>query len=181
MPTHVALLRAVNVGGYNTVKMSELCALFSKLGLGNTKSLLNSGNVVFDGGAKDTKALETLLEAATTKRFGVTVDYMVRTRDEWKKLIAKNPFTGEAKTDPQRLGASVLKSAPARGAEQALRDVIVARGGRETARVIGSCAYIFYPDGFGKASITPAIIEKALGTRGTARNWNTVLKIAALL
>src|SRR5437868_3296453 len=98
---HIALLRAVNVGGNNAVKMSELCEMFGDLGFADAKSLLASGNVVFDAGKRDSKKVEAMLEDATAKRFGIQIDYMVRTSAEWKQLVAKNPFAAEAKKIPQ--------------------------------------------------------------------------------
>jgi uncharacterized protein (DUF1697 family) len=178
MPSHVALLRAINLAGKNMVRMSELCALFGEEGFPNAKSLLNSGNVVFDGGARDSAAIEKKLELATAKRLGVSTDFMVRTAAQWKKLVSANPFAREAKDDPGRLVAFVLKTTPARGAEAHLTEAI---RGREYARVIGSCAYIVFPDGQGRSKLTPAVIERALGARGTARNWNTVLKLLTVL
>ena len=178
MPTHVALLRAINLAGKNVVKMSDLCALFGELKFANVRSLLNSGNVVFDGGIRDAANLEAQLEAATAKTLGVETTYVVRTATEWKQLVAKNPFAREAKEDPARLIAFVLKQPPAMGAEQALNAAVK---GREVGRVVGKCAYIHYPDGQGRSKLTAAVIEKALGMPGTARNWNTVLKLLAAL
>lgn len=175
---HIALLRAVNVAGHNMVSMRELRALFAELGFKDAKSLLQSGNVVFDGGARDAKKLEKLLEDATKKRLGVETDFFVRSAEQWKRIVAALPFKKEAKEDPQRLAAFVLKDAPARGAEAKLGEAIK---GREYARVIGACAYIVYPDGFGRSKLTNAVVEKALGVRGTARNWNTVLKLLSAL
>ncbi len=175
---HIALLRAVNVAGYNKVGMQDLCALFAELGFKDAKSLLQSGNVVFNGGARDTKKIEKLLEDATKKRLGVETDYFVRSAEQWKRIVAALPFEKEAKEDPARLAAFVLKDSPPRGTEQKLNDAIK---GCEYARVIGSCAYIVYPDGMGRSKLTNAVVEKALGVRGTARNWNTVLKLLSAL
>jgi len=177
-PTHVALLRGINLAGKRSVKMADLCALFTKLGFTDVKSLLNSGNVVFAAKGRTTAQIEKVLEEATAKHLGIETDYMVRTAAEWRAIIAANPFPREAKTDPARLVAGVLKTTPPKGAEQALNDAIV---GREVARVIGSVAYIYFPDGQGRSKLTPAVTDRSLGTRGTARNWNTVLKIGALL
>lgn len=158
--------------------MADLCAVFDEVGFPGAKSLLQSGNVVFDAGARDTKKLEKLLEDATAKTLGVETTYIVRTAAEWKRLVAANPFTREAKEDPARLVAFVLKTEPPKGAEQALNSAVK---GREVGRVVGACAYIHYPDGQGRSKLTTAVIEKTLGRPGTARNWNTVLKVFSLL
>jgi uncharacterized protein (DUF1697 family) len=174
--TYIALLRAINVGG-RWLPMAELRKTFEKLGFKDAKTLLQSGNVVFESDKRSTAELEKLLEAGTEKHHKLQVDYMIRTAQEWTGIIAANPYPKEAKSDPQRLVVSALKAAPKAGAEAALQAAIK---GRETVRVIGKNAYLYYPDGQGESKLTPAVIERHFGTRGTARNWNTVLKLQAL-
>ena len=103
---------------------------------------------------------------------------MVRSAAEWDDAVAQNPLRGEAKRDPAHLVAMVLKEAPSGTAVKALQAAIV---GREVVRAGGKQLYITYPDGQGRSKLTNAVIEKHLGTRGTARNWNTVLRLAALV
>jgi uncharacterized protein (DUF1697 family) len=176
MTVFIALLRAVNVGGSGKVAMSDLRAMAADMGLEAPRTLLQSGNLVFS--AKDKAAfLESSLEAETARRFGLKTAYLVRTAAEWHELIAANPFPKEAKADPAHLVAMPLKRAPDTAAVQALREAIK---GRETVECIGRTLYLVYPDGIGTSKLTIAIIERKLGTVGTGRNWNTVLKLAAL-
>jgi uncharacterized protein (DUF1697 family) len=173
---HIALLRAVNVGGTGKVPMAELKAMFAKLGFADAKTLLQSGNVVFDGGKRAPADLEALLEKETEKKFKVRPDYFIRTATAWKKLVAANPFGREAEADPGRLVVLPFKKKPT-GDIKALRAAIK---GKETVELLGRELYAYYPDGQGNSKLTSALIEKHLGARGTARNWNTVLKLAAL-
>lgn len=175
---HIALLRGINVGGRNLIAMADLRAMTDGLGLGPAKTLLQSGNLVFDGGKRSTSTLEKTLEAETQTRFGHAIDFMVRTAAEWDALIADNPFPDEAENDPSHLVALVLKGEAAPAKVRALQAAI---RGREVVRGSGRHLYLTYPDGIGDSKLTNAVIDKALGVRGTARNWNTVLKIAALL
>jgi uncharacterized protein (DUF1697 family) len=121
--------------------------------------------------------IERLLEAASTRHLGVTTDYFVRTAKEWQAMIAANPFPREAKTDPARLLMMTLRSAPSPAQVKALQESIA---GDELVKAEGRHAYFVYPDGVGRSKLTIQKIEKALGTRGTARNWNTVLKLGEL-
>jgi uncharacterized protein (DUF1697 family) len=174
---HVALLRAVNLAGLNKVSMADLKALFAGLGFEDAQTLLQSGNVVFGGGNTTTAALEQTLERAAAQQLGVDTDFFVRTAKEWQAIIDANPFPREARDDPSHLLAVIVKDELAVTNVTALQKAIV---GREVVRATGRCAYIVYPDGIGRSRLTSAVIEKKLGTRGTARNWNTVLKLSAL-
>lgn len=178
MSAFVALLRGVNVGGHAMVAMADLRAMLATLGFDNPRSLLNSGNLVFESSARSPAQLARTLETETKKRLSVAPDYFVRTGKEWQAVIAANPYRAEAKRDPGHLIVMFLKDAPGAKAVKELRAVIV---GREILRVNGRHAYIVYPDGMGTSRLTNTLIEKKLGTRGTARNWNTVLKLDAMV
>ena len=174
---HIALLRAVNLAGFNKVGMADLRELLVGLGFTDARTLLQSGNIVFSGGNKTTAALEQTLERAAAKQLGLDTDFFVRTANEWEAIIDANPFPREAKADPSHLLAVIVKGEVDPKNVIALQKAIV---GREVVRAKGRCAYIVYPDGIGRSKLTSALIEKKLGTRGTGRNWNTVLKLAAL-
>ena len=176
MASHIGLLRAINLAGINRVSMTELRALMTALGLADAQTLLQSGNVVFRSDASPDQ-LERQLEKAVAKRLGVQTDFFVRTAKEWRAIIEGNPFPKEAKADPGHLLAVVLKGDADAAKVVALQNAIK---GREVVRAKGRCLYVVYPDGVGRSRLTSAMIEKMLGTRGTARNWNTVLKLDAL-
>ena len=166
----IALLRAVNVGGRGMVGMADLRDLLTQLGFHNVRSVLQSGNLVFDA-PRARKNLEQLLEKESAARLGVETDFFVRTAAEWDAIIDANPFRKEAKDDPGRLVVLFLKSASdAATLHKAIK-------GPEVARGAGRQIYVYYPDGQGRSKLTNALIEKTLGTRATARNWNTVLKL----
>jgi uncharacterized protein (DUF1697 family) len=177
MSVHIALLRGINVGGHNMVAMSDLRDLFGALGLAGATSLLQSGNLVFQSGQLTGAALEHLLEVETAKRLNVSADYFVRSAAEWDKIVARNPFPEEAKNDPGHLVVMFLKKAPPAKRLDALQAAIE---GPEKISAAGKQLYIVYPAGIGRSKLTGALIEKTLGSRGSGRNWNTVLKLAAL-
>jgi uncharacterized protein (DUF1697 family) len=173
----VALLRAVNLAGHAKIAMADLRTLMDALKLQDGKTLLQSGNMVFRDATRTGAALEKLLARETSKRFGVTTDFFVRTADEWDEIVAHNPFPGEAKSDPSHLVLLCLTEAVTAAQVAALQSAIV---GHEVMRGHGREVYATYPDGIGESRLTTALIEKKLGTRVTGRNWNTVLKIQAL-
>jgi uncharacterized protein (DUF1697 family) len=177
MRTYIALLRGINIGGHNKVAMADLRTLVSKLGFVDVQSLLQSGNLVFRGGARSTAQIERLLEAELTKRFALEVVFFVRTAEEWGTLVARNPLREEAERDPSHFVAALFKEAPSAAK---VKELTAAITGPEVVRAKGREAYIVYPEDIGHSRLTTALIERKLGTRVTARNWNTVLKLQAL-
>ncbi len=175
--TYLALLRAVNLGSHQKVSMADLRSLLTDLGFADARSLLNSGNLAFRSRTRTGASLERLLETEAARRLDLNTDFFVRTAQEWDEVVARNPFPEEAKRDPGHLVVMVLKDAPDAKDVEALRAAIT---GPEIVRAGGRQAYIVYPAGIGKSRLTNVLIEKKLGTRGTGRNWNTVLKLAAI-
>jgi uncharacterized protein (DUF1697 family) len=157
--------------------MSDLRDLLGSLGFAGAKSLLQSGNLVFKSKGPTGEALERLLESETEKRTKVRVDYLVRTAKDWQAIINGNPFGEAAKRDPGHLVVMCLKTAPQ---AKDVKDLQAAIKGPEVCSALGKQLYVVYPDGIGPSKFSHTIIEKMLGTRGTGRNWNTVLKLGAL-
>ena len=180
MAEHIALVRGINVGGHRPVSMAVLRGWLEALGFEAVRTLLQTGNLVFRGGRRRGRALERYLEEEAARTLSLKTDFMVRTPLAWAELIAKNPFSRAAAATPARLHVFVLKTAPTRPAIAALDEAVAATGGPEEVRVDGAHLYALYPDGMGRSKLTGALIDRALGVRGTARNWNTVLKLAAL-
>jgi len=157
--------------------MADLRDLLGALGMQDARTLLQSGNAVFRSHVPAADKVERLLEDGAAKRLDLSTEFFVRSASEWARVIDANPFRDEAKRDPARLVVMVLKEAPERAAVAALQKAVK---GREQVRAKGREAFITYPDGQGRSKLTIALIERHLSTRGTARNWNTVLKLAAL-
>ena len=178
MTAYVALLRAVNVAGHNRVAMPALLEMLASLGFSGGRSLLQSGNLVFRADGRTGAELKQLLEAESAARLALQTDYLVRDAEEWRTMVAGNPFREEAERDPGHLVVMFLKEAPDADNAAALRAAI---RGPERVHVEGKHAYVVYPAGIGRSKLTTRLIEDKLGTRGTGRNWNTVLKLADLV
>ncbi|MFL5482193.1 MAG: DUF1697 domain-containing protein [Gemmatimonadaceae bacterium] len=173
MTTHIALVRGINVGGHRQVGMTDLRNFLAALGMENVRSLLQSGNLVFESKVRTGSELERFLESEALDRLSLEADFIVRTPDEWKAIIRQNPFRKEAEKDSGHLVVMFLKSEPD------VADIVALQGdirGREVVRAKGKHAYIYFPDGQGRSKLTHSVLEKRLG-RGTGRNWNTILKL----
>ena len=175
--SRVILLRGINVGGNTLVPMAKLRAYLESLGLADVQTLLNSGNAVARGGPGEAAALEKRLERDSERHLGVRVDFHVRTGSELQSIIDKNPFPTAGKEDPARLIVFFMRDGIPPPKLRALREAIK---GPETVAAVGRHLYAVYPEGMGRSKLTSILVERALGARGTARNWNTVLKLAAL-
>ena len=177
MPTYIALLRGINVGGHKKIAMSDLRGFAAELGFDDVRSLLQSGNLVLRGGGPAGVGLERLLEVEAEERLGLLTTFFVRTAKEWEAVIIRNPFREEAESDPAHLVVIFLKDVPRPHAVSALQSAIK---GPEVIRSGGRHLYVVYPAGIGRSRLTNKLIEDKLGTQGTGRNWNTVLKLAVL-
>ncbi len=158
--------------------MGDLREMCAAMGLENARTLLQSGNLVFQTEKPNVADLEKRLEAESAERLALKTDFFVRTTSDWKKIVKANPFAEAAKDDPGHLLVVFLKSGPDKDKFEALSAAVK---GREEIRAGDRCAYITYPDGVGRSKLTIGVIESKLGTRGTGRNWNTVVKIATML
>ena len=175
---YVALLRGVNVGGNGKLAMADLRISLEELGFSDVRTILQSGNAIFRGTKQPPAGIEKVIEAALSEQMRVGVDVLVRTAAEWSAIIKRNPFAKESADDPAHVVVMVLKVAPTDQQVLALQAEI---RGPEVIRSVGRELYVTYPNGIGRSRLTGTLIEKKLSTRGTARNWNTVLRIAGSL
>ena len=180
MPTYVALLRAVNVGGTGKLPMADFRKLLEGLGFKNVETYIQSGNAVFDGpgsAAKVKAAVTTGLE----KLMGTPVEVTVRTHEELSLVIAENPFAAEAAADGARVHVAFLAGPAGAGAQAALLS-IVARypARRDRFHLAGEHIYLHLPDGAAETKFSGKTLDKAIGVAGTGRNWNSVLKLHAM-
>ena len=175
MSVQVALLRGVMPTGRNRVPVAELKALLDDLGFTDVRTLLATGNAVFRSEGPKGAELEALLERSIEAKIGPRLDVMVRDAAQWKRIVAGNPFPEDAAEHPSKLLAVVLKAKPTAEGARAFEAAIVAP---EKAKVVGDVAWAVFADArsLGKM-LAPAAMKRTLGASGTARNWNTVLKI----
>ncbi len=166
MAEFVALLRAVNVGGTGKLAMADLVTMCEQAGFTGVKTYIQSGNVVFRSRAGEA-SVQANLERALAAKLGKPVAVFVRRAAELDQVLADNPFKA---APPSRVMVVFLAKAPpvdTLAAVQASAGEQVALGAREL--------YIWYPDGQGTSKLkVPGMAA------GTARNINTVTKLAAM-
>ena len=169
MTRHVALLRAINVGG-RVVRMEQLRRIFESLGFGNVSTVINSGNVLFES-PKSPAALEPMIERRLQTDLGYPVLTFIRTPDELRAIVAHEPFKDDR---PGSLHVLFLKMPPSRPAAATL---ISSSNDTDRFQVRGREAYWHAGRGLGRSTFSGAKIEKLVGP-ATARNITTVRRLA---
>jgi len=172
----VALLRGVNVGRANRIAMADFRGLLHDLGYGSPRTLLQSGNAIFEATKAQAAKAGPRIEAAL-KSHGVTSKVLIRTGDQVREAIDADPFT-TISTDESRHFLGFLADKPTKDAESAVHAL---DDGNDRIRIIGTHVYLWMPEGLMESTLTKAKWERLLGTEVTARNFNTVTKLAALL
>jgi uncharacterized protein (DUF1697 family) len=174
MAAIVSMLRAVNVGGHNKIKMDALRSLYESLKLREPQSYVQSGNVVFKTDERDLVRLTKKIENGIEQTFGFRPDVVLRTSSDLRDVVAKNPFAKRRDIEPGKLQVHFLAGDP--GAE-ARANVLKLKTDPEELRIYGRELYIYFLNGMGKSKLSWAAVNKALKTPGTCRNWNTVTKL----
>jgi uncharacterized protein (DUF1697 family) len=186
VPTYVALLRGVNVGGRNKVAMSDLREVVTSLGHTGVATYIQSGNVVFSSRGRNATTLAGALEQKIAEVLGVRSHVVVLSRAELAQVIADNPFPDE--TNAKHLHAMFTAGdlvpaqlAGVEAAEQRARE----RGSPDEVRVVGRTLFLRTPEGIGRSELAVQLARSSgaedAQVVGTARNWATVLKLMALL
>ena len=171
------MLRGVNLGLHNRIKMDDLRALYESLKLENPRSYVQSGNVLFRSKEKNGPQLAKKIQAAIQKKFGCCPDVILRTPDEMRKTIAANPFPERTKAEPAKVLVTFLASEPPREAEANLEKL---KRFPEELHLKGRELYIYFPNGAGRSKLPWSAVDKLLKVTGTARNWNSVEAMLAL-
>jgi uncharacterized protein (DUF1697 family) len=174
MAVIIALLRGVNVGGHNQIKMDALRALFESLGMRDVQTYIQSGNVVFRTKERDLPALTKRIQSGIERQFGFRPDVILRTCSELRDVIARDPFAKRRGIEPRRLLVTFLASDPGEEARARVRKV---KTDPEELRIEGREVYIYFPNGMARPKMSWPAIERMLGTSGTGRNWNSVNKL----
>ena len=174
MAAYVAMLRGINVGGKNRIKMADLRALFVGLGHADVITYIQSGNVVFKSPTKSASVLASAIEKRIAREFGIDVAIVLRTKAELGKVIAVNPF---ANLDLARVHVTFVADKPDAALVRALDEHT---SPPDEFRIVGREVYVYCPSGYGNSKLNNAFWERRLKTSATARNWNTLTKLFEL-
>jgi uncharacterized protein (DUF1697 family) len=167
MTTYIALLRGINVGGTGILAMKDLAALCTRIGFGNPRTYIQSGNVLFESRLKEDEVRAKLTTALAAK-MGKPIEVMVRTTAELRKILEGNPFPDR---EPAKVAVTFLGvRAPAKELEG-----LSGPGGEQVIAGLRE-VYVYYPDGMGRSKLKLPLG----GAAATVRNINTVAKLLSL-
>jgi len=171
------MLRGVNLGPHNRIKMDALRALYESLKFENPRTYVQSGNVVFRTKEKNGTALAKKIQTAIGKKCGCSPEVILRTTEDLRKAVAANPFPDQTKAEPGKVLVTFLAAEPPREVEANLDKF---KGFPEQLHLQGRELYIYFPNGAGRSKLPWSAVDKLLQVTGTARNWNSVLALLAI-
>lgn len=173
MNRYVALLRGINVGGRQKLKMADLRALLSGLGYIDVATLLQSGNAVFTAADGSPERFAAEIQEQIAVEFGLTVTVMVRPVDDLRRVVEQIPFEVR---DPSKCAVAFLASPVDRARIEALDHVSFA----PEELVAGEQElYLYFPNGMGRSKLLPILARDTFGP-ATVRNWNTITKLLGM-
>lgn len=176
MLTWIALLRGINVGGKNILPMKELVLLLLELGFEDVRTYIQSGNVIFRSTGELKHDITDRIATAIEKRYGFRIQILLISAADFRQAIEENPFPG-AIDHPQTLHFFFLAQTPDTPNQAALNDLKLAN---EKFVLTQRMFYLHAPQGIGRSKLAKRV-EKLLGVAVTARNWQTVCKVAEMV
>lgn len=174
MKRFIALLRAINVGGYRKIKMQDLRDMFEKMGFENVQTYIQSGNVIFDSDETNHKKLSQSIKDQIKSDFGHDVPVMIRTRNNFKHLINNNPFDAQDE-DPFQLYVTFFLETPSKEKQQELKNLSTDIEKYEFYN--GELFSLINKKTNQKPNFSNNYVEKIIEIPGTGRNWRSVNKI----
>jgi len=171
MPVLICMLRGINLGPHNRIKMEALRALYVSLKFSDPRTYVQSGNVIFRTKEKIGPHLARKIQDAIEKKFGFSPGVILRTPEEFRMTIANNPFAKRKDIHPGKLLVTFLASEPSAEGRAQVRAL---KPDPEEVHLIGREIYIYFPNGTGQSKLQWSSLDKKLKTVGTARNLNSI-------
>jgi uncharacterized protein (DUF1697 family) len=174
MTIYLALLRGINVGGHNVIKMAELKQLFQSMDLQNVKTYIQSGNVLFESEA-ESEELSHQIEQEIKNTFGLSVPVIIRTATEMQHIIKNCPYPFDRLLEGESIHISFLASTPA---QECLDQISNINSDIDEYQIKGREIYLFFRQSIRKSKL--AVQLQKIGIPATMRNWKTVSKLVSM-
>lgn len=178
MKRYISILRGINVGGKNLIKMADLKSTFEKMGFQRVSTYIQSGNIIFSAKKMQEGELVETIYQFIKKDFGFEIPIIVLTKDGLESIIASNPFAKQLEKDPAFMHVTFLSS---KSADFNISEIDSKKHNGEEFFLTDNSIYLYCPNGYGKTKLNNNFFEKKLQVTATTRNWKTtneLLKIA---
>jgi uncharacterized protein (DUF1697 family) len=176
VPTYVALLYSISLPS-GRLRMDDWRAVLAGAGMANVRTLIATGNAVFETDARSVGAVERRLENAFEQAFGRRIDTIVRTAAAWRRLVAGNPFPDESAEAGDRVAARVMRAPLPPEAADTLAPYATAG---ERVRIVDGDLWMSFAGAPNPSRLLTALTTRRLGV-GTIRNWNTLRRLGEML
>jgi uncharacterized protein (DUF1697 family) len=177
MPTHLALLRGINVSGHNMIKMEALKTNLENIGFQNVVTYIQSGNVFVTTEEDNPAKVGFQIKQEIFKAFGHEVPVVVISKSDLEACLANNPYLKEKDLDTKKLYVAFTSIALR---SDSINDLKMSQVKPDQAHIDGNRIYIKYAVGAGKTRLDQKYIEKKLNVTATVRNWNTVTHLLSM-
>jgi len=177
MKTYISLLRGINVGGKNIIKMSDLKQVYENLNFKNIRTYIQSGNVVFETEKSEIQEIENDISNKIFENFGFNVPVTIVEKNEFQIIVENNPFN-ITDVDFKNFHVTFLKSYPVHEDINKINSEIYLP---DEFRVIQKSVYLNIKNGYGNTKLTNTFLESKFKTTATTRNWNTIIQLLKIL
>ena len=171
MCEYVSLLRSINVGGKNKIKMLELRALYESMGFSNVSNYIQSGNVTFTSVSRDKKRMAGTIADSISKKFGFDINVLIKSKHALNNIIKENPYSEIAHKDCSKLHITFLLNQASKSAILQLKKIPL---DSDEFFVAKDVIYLYCPNGYGRTKLTNTHLERILGVSATTRNFKTI-------
>ncbi len=178
METYISILRGINVGGKNKIKMPDLKEMYEELKFKDIVTYIQSGNIIFNSNQNvSNQNLAKKIEKGISEKFKLAVPVIIRTINEMESILKINPFLKMPGIDIEKLHVTFLEEIPE---QLKLKEVAKYDYSPDKFIIINKEVYVYCPDGYGMTKLSNNFFENKLKTGATTRNWRTVNKLVEL-
>lgn len=174
MTIYISLLRGINVGGHNKIKMVDLRLLYETMGLEKVQSYIQSGNVLFESD-EDAKPLSRRIEQGIKDTFELTVPVIIRTSTELTRIIGNCPYRVDELSVGESIQLSLLAELPS---QEGLNHLHKYQSDVDEYQIAGKEIYLHFRQSIRNSKL--AVQLQKLGVPSTVRNWKTINKLATM-
>lgn len=175
--TYIAILRGINLGSKNAIKMPELVKTFEDRGFSDVRSYIQSGNIIFKSKTERPDALQQRIHLAIAEDFDLDIPVLVLGATDLKRVRDENPFSAREGIDPAKLHVTFLESEPSK---EKVNAIDVTKYLPDEFIVMGAVLYLHCPIAYGTTKLSNGFFESKFKMKATTRNWNTVNKLVEM-